>query len=283
MKAALFTGIFRNEPLEHAARVAAEQGYDGLELRALSHLKPDFSPRQVADVKRIADHCGLSIPIVYTGMPGDYASATWEQSRRMIDTMRRYIDWAVELGASMICHVPGGPAPELAEESDLDKAAHWLALLADYMHEAKLKLAMEIHHGGLLETIGGSLALVEKINRDNVGLILDPGNMAIAGESYGADAVERIGRRLMHVHAKDVRFHPVRKDRLGFYKGRCFSVELMGEGHVDHRPVYRALSEANYDGYVTLEAQPAGVAPDTIAAHEIRCFRSAIEEIKPGG
>lgn len=283
MKTALFTGIFRNEPLEAAARAAAEHGYDGLELRAMSHLKPDFSMEQVKDVRRIADHYGLSIPMLYTGIHGNYATAAREEAQRTIDAMRRYVDWAVELDIPMICHVPGGPAPELAGESDLDKAAHWLALLADYMHEAKLKLAMEIHHGGLLETIDGSLALVEKINRDHVGLILDPGNMAIAGEPYGADAVERIGRRLLHVHAKDVRFHPERKEGLGYYRQRCFSVELMGKGHVDHRPAYRALLDADYAGCVTLEAQPAGVPPDEIAAHEIRCFRQDMQDIQPGG
>jgi sugar phosphate isomerase/epimerase len=170
----------------------------------------------------------------------------------------------------------------LAGEADLAKAAHWMAVLADYMQEAGLKLAMEIHHGGLLETIDSSLALVGKIDRANVGLILDPGNMAIAGEPYGAEAVARIGSRLMHVHTKDVRFYPDRKEGFPFYKQRCFSVELMGNGHVDHRPAYRALLEANYDGYVTLEAQPRGTAPAETAAHEIRCFRAAIQDIQGG-
>jgi sugar phosphate isomerase/epimerase len=139
---------------------------------------------------------------------------------------------------------------------------------------------MEIHHNGLVETIDSTLKLLSAINRPNAGAILDPGNMAIADEEYGAGAVAKLGGSLMHVHAKDVRFYtePPANRKAGQYGDKLFTVDLMGTGHVDHKTAYRALLEVGYDGYISLEAQVAGVNPEEIARHEYAELRKAIAQ-----
>jgi sugar phosphate isomerase/epimerase len=284
MKVILFTGVFRNEPFEPVARKAAEIGYDGLELRALSHLKPDYSTEQVKEVKHIADHYGLLIPVIYSNVTGNYEKVSDKEAEEKLDLLKRYTEWAQMLGAGMVFHVPGGPAPDQASEADYDRAAFWLTKAADIMAEGHIRMVMEIHHRGLVETIDSTLKLLGKIQRDNAGAILDPGNMANAGEEYGANAVARLGRHIFHVHAKDIRYYSSKQEnpKAKEYQGRYHTVALMGEGHVDHKPAYRALMEAGYDGYVSLEAQVDGVTPERIAEHEYRMFREAIAECRKG-
>jgi sugar phosphate isomerase/epimerase len=280
MKVALFTGIFRDEPFETAARAASLIGYNGVELRAQSHLLPDSTSEQVKEVKRIADRYGLAIPVVYTGVPGGYAKLSHSESMKRLDIVKKYAEWAAELGAEMVCHGPGGPAPGAAVEEDYDRTAEYLAAAAENMEQYKLKLVMEIHHGNLAETIDSVIKLLQRMKRTNAGAILDPGNMAIADEEYGQQGVQRLGHYLFHVHAKDVRFlqEALPDRRTPQYGRHMFVVDLMGNGHVDHSPAYGELTRSGYKGYVSLEAQVAGVSPEDTAKHEFTMFNRAMKQ-----
>ncbi|CAG7615272.1 sugar phosphate isomerase/epimerase family protein [Paenibacillus allorhizosphaerae] len=282
MKTALFTGVLRDAAFGDVVRLAAEIGYDGLEIRALSHLKPDSTVEEVKEMRRIADHYGLAIPVIYSNISGQYAKATEAEAMQKLELLKRYTEWAAELGATMVCHGPGGPAPGKATGEDFDRAAYWLRQAADILWQGDIRLIMEIHHNGLVETIDSTLKLLNAIDLSHVGAILDPGNMAIAGEEYGAGAVARLGTHLLHVHAKDVRFYeepPVTR-KAGTYGDKIFTVELMGTGHVDHQPAYRALLASGYEGYVSLEAQVADVRPEDIARHEFRELELAMLKSK---
>lgn len=283
MKLALFTGVLRDATFEHAARTAASIGYDALELRALSHLKPDFTAGQVKEVKRIADHYGLSIPVIYSNINGQYAKATEREAAQKLELLERYADWAALLGAGMICHGPGGPSPNESEPEHFERAAHWLDRAAAILAERGVRLVVEIHNRTLVETVDSTLRLLAAIGRSDVGAVLDPGNMAIAGDDYGERAVARLGDRLFHVHAKDVLFADSPGPDTKGSPGRPYRVELMGRGHVDHKPAYRALAAAGYAGYVSLEAQVAGVEPEHIARHEYEQARLAFRELHAEG
>jgi sugar phosphate isomerase/epimerase len=275
----MFTGIFKGRPLEEAAKAAAEIGYDGLELQARSHIPPESTREDISRIKDVVRSHGLEVPVIYSNLSGGYARGTAEESRKKADLIERYAEWASEIGASMICHSPGGPAPDQAEAADYERAADWISRVAEALSRYRVRLIMEIHHGGLVETVDSSLRLMSLIPKDNVGLILDPGNMAIAGDDYGANAVKRLGHHLFHVHSKDVLFFDSKPadQPTGQYKGRIFAVGLMGHGSVDHRPAYEALIKNGYTGYVSLEAQPAGEDPQRIALHEYTMFKQSAQ------
>jgi sugar phosphate isomerase/epimerase len=279
MKVSMFTGIFKGRPLEEAAKEAAKIGYDGLELQARSHIPPETTREGIARIKDTVTAHGLEVPVIYSNLSGGYARGKTEESRKKADLIERYAEWASEIGASMICHSPGGPAPDQAEEGDYERAAEWISRVAETLTRYRIKLIMEIHHGGLVETVDSSLRLMSHIPLENVGLILDPGNMAIAGDDYGEEAVQRLGNRLFHVHSKDVQFFDSKPAGrpTGEYKGRIFAVELMGQGSVDHRPAYQALIRNGYAGYVSLEAQPAGEDSYRIALHEYTMFKKSTQ------
>lgn len=269
LKPLLFTGVFRNEPFETVVKAAASIGYCGVEIRALSHLPADLSVQGVRQMKQRLDEHGLAAPAIY--LPdGGYWSQTAEQSRQTLEQLQTYAGFARELGASMILHKPRSPAPSEATEDDYARCAHWMARAADLLARSGLRLIWEMHHNSLTETIDSCLRLLRLVDRPNVGLALDPGNLSIAGEHYGKDAVDRLGDFIWHVHAKDIGFFaekPANRPSAR-YRDRLFAVERMGRGEIDHRPAYRALLDRGYDGYVTLEAQVSGVAPEPLARHE---------------
>lgn len=278
LKPLLFTGVFRNEPFETVVKAAASIGYCGVEIRALSHLPADMSTQDVREMKQQLDDHGLVAPAIY--LPnGAYLSESAEQSRRTLAQLETYAEFARELGASMILHKANSPAPREATEDDFVRCADWMVQAADRLHRAGLQLVWEMHHNSLTETIDSCLRLLRLVNRPNVGLALDPGNLSIAGEHYGQEAVDRLGDYIRHVHAKDIVFFaekPAHRPSAR-YRGRLFAVERMGQGEVDHRPAYHALLERGYDGYVTLEAQVAGVTPEQIAKHEYRMLLGQLQ------
>jgi sugar phosphate isomerase/epimerase len=108
--------------------------------------------------------------------------------------------------------------------------------------------------------------------------------MAIGGEDYGEAAVERLGDTLFHVHSKDVSFYdsePANR-QVGKYNRRFLEVVLMGNGQVDHRPAYKALSARGYDGYFTMEslAQNSGLSAEEVARHDFLAFREDMKAIR---
>lgn len=278
MKVALFSNIFKNDPLKEVAKIASNIGYHGVEIQARSHLPLESSLQQVKEAKKIMDAYGLEVPVIYTRLNGNYVNATTQEASKMLDQIKRFAEISDEIGAKMLCHSPGGPSPSAAREEDFEKAGFWMTKVAAECAQARLKVVMEIHHRGLVETVDSSLKLMNLIEEKNAGLVLDPGNMAIANEPYGEIAINQLSEHLLHVHVKDVLFYKQKPDDriVGEYEGRFFSVELMGNGDVDHQPVYDALLKKKYEGYVTLEAQVQGLTPEEIANHEFDMYQKAI-------
>ena len=93
---------------------------------------------------------------------------------------------------------------DLQFNSYIKHTAKWLKIAADRAGELGIGLAMEMHHGTLLDCIDGAERLLEEVEKNNVGLIFDPVNLYQTGTYYGADAIRRIADRIFDVHVKDI-------------------------------------------------------------------------------
>jgi sugar phosphate isomerase/epimerase len=139
---------------------------------------------------------------------------------------------------------------------------------------------MEIHNGSLIETVEAADNFIKKINRENVGFIHDAGNMYITDTEYGEKSVETLGNKIFHVHVKDElrvnddtlpgAFH----DRT-IYGNETFQQKMLGEGAVDHVPLFKALRKIGYNGFLSSECH--AVVPEIEKAkHEIKEIRKQI-------
>jgi inosose dehydratase len=93
---------------------------------------------------------------------------------------------------------------------------------------------------------------------DAVGLLFDTGHLHFAGGDVLATA-RRHGRRINHVHGKDIRADVLERLEAGnwsFLKGVVEGVfTVPGDGAIDFAAVAQVLAEIGYSGWVVVEAE----------------------------
>jgi inosose dehydratase len=91
-----------------------------------------------------------------------------------------------------------------------------------------------------------------------VNLLLDTGHIAFAGDDP-LDLARTYADRIGHVHMKSVRPEIVRRVRdesLSFQEGVELGVfTVPGDGGIDFRPILEVLADADYEGWLVVEAE----------------------------
>lgn len=129
-------------------------------------------------------------------------------------------------------------------------------------------IALTFHHhmGTVVQSAAETKRLMEHTDPAYVSLLFDSGHFAYCGENPAAVLKEHVGR-VKHVHLKDIRaevIKKVRENRLSFLDGvKAGTFTIPGDGCVDFEPIFRLLSEADYRGYMVVEAEqdPARANP----------------------
>ncbi len=267
MKTSLFTLVMKNHSLEEVIEALARIGYDGIEPRgAEPHLAVDTPVERVKEICTLLDDAGLRTSCLAT-YTGGYSRKTDPECQQELDNLAKFLEFARILGCDLVRHGAGGPSPRQASQEQFERGVEWMQKAGDLAASAGCRLAIELHHGGLAESADDAHRLLKAVNRDNVGVILDPGNMYISHADYGEKAVGLLGDRIFHVHVKD-------ELRVGsIIDSSCFAAgdefyqhKLLGQGAVDHVPAFRALKELGYTGYLSCECH--GPAEDQVAVAE---------------
>ena len=119
-------------------------------------------------------------------------------------------------------------------------------------------------HGNIFEEVDSILSVLSEINRPNFGLIYEPANLLLCGQSYAADTLARLQPFLMNVYAQNHRLDPSGPESLATYcRGdvRFHHLDPWDSGGVDFRAVFAGLQAIGYDGYFTIhQAQGITVA-----------------------
>ena len=164
-------------------------------------------------------------------------------------------------------------------------------LLDDLGAEARARgrrLSFHPHAGTFVETPAEVDRLMAVTDTRRVGLCLDVGHYTVGGGDPIA-AIEQHGRRIDHVHLKDVAVEPLARlrrgelaDFLAALRARIF-VEL-GAGIVDVEGVLEALGVAGYGGWIMLEQDTTWRPPAESAAISRRVLDYAIRHLgrRPG-
>jgi inosose dehydratase len=121
-------------------------------------------------------------------------------------------------------------------------------------------------HGIVTDSVTGMGALLESLgHEDTVGICLDTGNSWLGG-SEPLDFVKAFGRRIRHVHWKDM---PAEWEaKRGTIYGCGMAVIPLGDGVVGIPAIVKALQAAGFDGPTTLEV--AGPENVKLSAQRLR-------------
>ncbi len=164
----------KNKDLSYSdlVRIAVETGADGLDLTVY------WMPQTPGDdfllpLRRLAYKNGVEIYSI--SIRTDMCRATPEQQNAEIETVRKWVDAAVKLGAGHI-RVFGGTVPKgHTEDQAAGYAAEVLKRAAEYAGSKGVILGLE-NHGGITEKATRIIEIVKKVDSPWVGINLDTGN-----------------------------------------------------------------------------------------------------------
>lgn len=129
-----------------------------------------------------------------------------------------------------------------------------------------IRLAHQCHTSSLFEEVGPMLDILAEIGQPNFGLIYEPANLLLNGQSYGLDTLEKLKPRLMNVYVQNHRLNPAGKEELPtFCRGnvRFDHLDPWTPGGVDFDVVTSALKQVGYRGTFTIhQAQGIQTADD---------------------
>lgn len=218
----------------------AEIGFDVLEICI-----EDPARVSVSAIMEAAKSAGVGLSVCGAfGPDRDVSDEDAENRRKGMDYLKFCIDLASEVGAPNVVgpmYSATGKARLLAEEEREQQrkwAAESLRKVAEYAGERGVGLAIEPlnrFETDLVNTVEQGLDLCERIDRSNVGLLLDTFHMNIEEKSIPA-AIRQAGDLVQH-------FHACENDR-----------GAPGSGHVEWEQVLAAVRDTGYDGVVVIES-----------------------------
>jgi inosose dehydratase len=155
-------------------------------------------------------------------------------------------------------------------DSDFPAYGRKLTALAEWMAGEGVAMAYHHHMGTVVET-QREVDLLMAHSGTAVGLLLDTGHLAYAGADI-LETTRRHGKRINHVHCKDIRPEVLRRARQGDQSFLAAILEgvftVPGDGMIDYYGFARCLAETGYQGWVVVEAEqdPAKAPPGAYSA-----------------
>jgi inosose dehydratase len=253
-------------PLNTCLAEASRAGFAGIELGGKF-------PRDPAVLRPLLERYRLSL--ISGWYSGRLLLHSVAEEMAAIESHRSLL---VAMGCTVLVYaettgsIAGDRARNLSSRPVLD-SVDWtdygakLTDLAERLACAGLRLAYHHHMGTVVETAAEIEALMSATG-NNVGLLLDTGHLAFAGADPIAVA-RRYRHRISHVHCKDVRPEVLacaRAKDASFLDAVIAGVfTVPGDGSVDFAGVLAALAEAEYRGWLVVEAEQDPVRAPPLA------------------
>lgn len=119
-------------------------------------------------------------------------------------------------------------------------------------------LTFHHHMGTVIQTEEEIDRFMESVDPELVYLLFDSGHLSFAGIDP-EKILRKYVSRVRHVHLKDLRKSVVsqsREEKWSFLKGvRAGTFTVPGDGDVDFAPIFKILEEADYEGWIVVEAE----------------------------
>ncbi|MCZ7665538.1 MAG: sugar phosphate isomerase/epimerase [Thermoleophilia bacterium] len=233
-------------PLLYAGRVleglsvAADLGYDGIEisLRDVTELDVAALQRELATRRLSVSALGSGRIFLEEGLC--FSDPDSEVRRAAVSRLGGHVDLGATVGAVVIVGLVRGARPAGDGTREWARIVGCVRECADYAAAKSVRLVVEAinrYETLSVNTAAELLALLEAVDRPNVGALLDTFHMNIEEVSVPA-AIRAAGARLGYVHLADSnRWAP-------------------GFGHLDFPEIQWALRDIDYRGWLSAEILP---------------------------
>ena len=253
-------------PHERVCAAVAETGYTGLELApfTLAPLITDVPAAQRAEVRRQAESHGLSVIGLHwllaktegfhlTSADPGVRKRTGQYLAELARACRDVGGELLVLGSPMQRRIPDGATRAQAEDYALDTIRHALPEL----ERQRVFLCLEPlapPEADFLVTAAEGKALMDRLAHPFVRLHLDVKAMSSEARLV-PDVIRENAGWMKHFHANDA-------NRRG-----------PGFGQTDFVPIFKALKDVKYAGWVSVEVFDYTPDPETIARESLRHMR----------
>jgi len=231
---------------------AKEIGYQGVELRQ-GQYSAETAPDEADRMKKRLEERGLRCAFI---------RAPNVEERSGLETFKLYLSMAPILKADVV---------RFRATETL-----WAKRAADLAADRGLRLASQIHTRTRFETVDMALETLKDIKRENFGVIFEPGNLVLAGEDYGKEAIQRLGDKIFAVCVQNIK--PVKEpqgEHIIEHKGRQFTRCLIGDPEgVDFASLFQGLKAIGYQGFVNV------LEPKSHLMDNLELARFAYEKLK---
>jgi len=266
MKYALCNEMFEDSPLDRVCNVAAECGYKGIELApfTLGDDVMSITEAQRTTIRRTIEAAGLKtvgLHWLLAKTKGYYlTSPESEVRRRTAQYLGELARLCRDLGGSIM--VLGSPfqrnlLPGVSHEEAMQHAADVLRQADSVFKQNNVTLAVEPlgpQEGDFLLTAESGIELINMVDSPNVRLHLDV--KAMTTEAIPVpDIIRRYAKEMVHFHAND-------PNLLG-----------PGMGDVDFAPIFAALRDIDYQGWISVEVFEYSPGAKHIAKASIETMR----------
>jgi sugar phosphate isomerase/epimerase len=271
MKYAICNETFEGRDHERICRFVAETGYTGLELApfTLAPLITDVSAERRRELSKQAQAEGVAIiglhwllaktqGFMLTSPDSDTRQRTADYLTELARACRDFGGEMLVLGSPMQRKIPPGHSRDQAEDFAVDT----IQRMVKELEKSAVYLCLEPlapTEADFLQTASEGLNMRDRIGHPRVQLHLDV--KAMSSESQPVPAVIRKFHAAMkHFHANDA-------NRRG-----------PGFGDTDFVPIFQALKDVKYDGWVSVEVFDYSPDPETIARESFRYMRECEEK-----
>ena len=248
-------GLDGTLPIKSAMEQASKMGFEGIELGIASQgvLTHNTSQAECEEIVREAEKHGLDISGVASGEGWTTSPTANDEDVRLkiIDFTQKALQITHWLGSDAYLFVPGAVEVFFLPDAEVipydvcyQRASEAISQLVPVAEKLGVAIAVENVWNKFLLSPLEMREFIDNFNTSQVGVYFDVGNVLLTG--YPDQWIRILGPRIKRVHIKDFKLSVGNAD--GF-------VDLL-EGDVDFEAVKQALSEINYDGYVTAEMIP---------------------------
>lgn len=269
MKFAICNETFGDWPIEQGFEMAKKHGYTGLEVApfTLGTRANLVTPQQRSHYLKTAKSFGLEIIGLHwllaktegfhlTTDDADVRSRTASYFEELIRLCSDLEGKLMVLGSPLQRNFP----PEMGHDRAMENAASILEKIVPSLEKHQIQIAIEPlgpQEGNFLNHAWQARELIKRVGSEQIQLHLDVKAMSSEGEPI--DKIIRDNADLMiHFHAND-------PNRLG-----------PGMGDVDQRPIFNALRDIDYRGWVSVEVFDYSPGVETILESSMRNMLAAM-------
>ena len=260
MKIGVITDCFKL-PLDESIKLAGKLGFDGIQIYATTG---EFSPEVLtaerkSEVRSLLMENHLEISALCGDM-GGYGFQIESDNAERIQKTKRIIDLAEEFEVGVITtHI--GVIPENKDNPRYSVMLDAMCKCGEYAADKKITLAIETGP----EKASTLLSFLQDTN-GGIGVNLDSANFVMVTGQDPVEAVQILGKYIVHTHAKDgvmlkqtdpeIMYDCFAKGGIEALNVADYFLETpLGDGDVDYAKYINALRGIGYDGYLTIERE----------------------------